>query len=352
MSGHASSLEKLPMAEELRQHRQKLQSRRLVGTGNNRPLVEILADRGYAGDSMTGGGFDYDKVWADFGGYNEVWLESEEGKKWKESEEGKKWAREYAVNKARKDANHADTARKNKAEYEKAQELNKRDIIEKYGSKENYLKILEEQRKQKQEQNQKEFNLRSRERARKEAPVLAAFGDAGMAVVDKALDFIPVVGQYGKEGIEAFKENRAYDPGKATVDALIDGAFSLIPGGKAVKGVAKTGAKVAVKQAVKKGIKDQIKGAVKGAIKGVVKKGLKETAKQTIKDQAKGAVKGALHKAVKNAFVGEGKRIRKKKAGTNDKRRKRGAIISRLMKTEGMTLGQASRYIKENGLMY
>ena len=45
-----------------------------------------------------------------------------------------------------------------------------------------------------------------------------------------------------------------------------------------------------------------------------------------------------------------GKRTRRK-ASVGDKRKKRGAMISRLMKTEGMSLGQASKYIKENGLM-
>lgn len=46
-----------------------------------------------------------------------------------------------------------------------------------------------------------------------------------------------------------------------------------------------------------------------------------------------------------------GGKKRRRKAGANDKRKKRGAMISRLMKQEGMSLGQASKYIKENGLM-
>jgi hypothetical protein len=40
-----------------------------------------------------------------------------------------------------------------------------------------------------------------------------------------------------------------------------------------------------------------------------------------------------------------------KVVSAQDKRKKRGALISRLMKQNGMTLGQASRHIKEKGLM-
>jgi len=46
-----------------------------------------------------------------------------------------------------------------------------------------------------------------------------------------------------------------------------------------------------------------------------------------------------------------GGRKHKKVVGSQDKRKKRGALISKLMRTHGMTLGQASKYIKDKGLM-
>jgi len=45
---------------------------------------------------------------------------------------------------------------------------------------------------------------------------------------------------------------------------------------------------------------------------------------------------------------GTGKKTRAK-AGANDARKKRGAEVSRLMREKGMTLGQASKHIKEHG---
>jgi len=44
-----------------------------------------------------------------------------------------------------------------------------------------------------------------------------------------------------------------------------------------------------------------------------------------------------------------GGRKKRKSAGPNDARRRRGAMVSKLMKEKGMTLGEASRYIKEHG---
>jgi hypothetical protein len=46
--------------------------------------------------------------------------------------------------------------------------------------------------------------------------------------------------------------------------------------------------------------------------------------------------------------TGAGKKTRAK-AGANDARKKRGAEVSRLMREKGMTLGQASKHIKEHG---
>lgn len=47
------------------------------------------------------------------------------------------------------------------------------------------------------------------------------------------------------------------------------------------------------------------------------------------------------------AYEGEGK---KRVVASNDKRRSRGAMISKLMKERGMTLGEASKHIKEHGM--
>ena len=46
--------------------------------------------------------------------------------------------------------------------------------------------------------------------------------------------------------------------------------------------------------------------------------------------------------------TGAGKKTRAK-AGASDARKKRGAEVSRLMREKGMTLGQASKHIKEHG---
>jgi hypothetical protein len=49
------------------------------------------------------------------------------------------------------------------------------------------------------------------------------------------------------------------------------------------------------------------------------------------------------------AVIGGGKKKRAASA-VSSRRRARGQAISRLMKQHGMTLGQASKYIKEHGL--
>ena len=51
------------------------------------------------------------------------------------------------------------------------------------------------------------------------------------------------------------------------------------------------------------------------------------------------------------AYEGEGKAKKAKRTvGAGDKRRTRGAMISKLMKEHGMTLGEASKHIKEHGM--
>jgi hypothetical protein len=48
-------------------------------------------------------------------------------------------------------------------------------------------------------------------------------------------------------------------------------------------------------------------------------------------------------------MVGSGKKKRRP-AGPDDARRKRGAMVSKLMKEQGMTLAEASRHIKQHGM--
>lgn len=48
-------------------------------------------------------------------------------------------------------------------------------------------------------------------------------------------------------------------------------------------------------------------------------------------------------------ILGKGK-SKRKAAGPSDARRKRGAMVSKLMKEQGMTLGEASKHIKEHGM--
>lgn len=53
----------------------------------------------------------------------------------------------------------------------------------------------------------------------------------------------------------------------------------------------------------------------------------------------------------KGKHCGEGKKKAPKKRQASAKMKKRGALVSKLMKKEGMSLGQASKYIKENNLL-
>lgn len=56
------------------------------------------------------------------------------------------------------------------------------------------------------------------------------------------------------------------------------------------------------------------------------------------------------HGEGEEVIVGKGKKTRRP-AGPDDARRKRGQMVSKLMKEQGMTLAEASRHIKQHGLM-
>ena len=65
------------------------------------------------------------------------------------------------------------------------------------------------------------------------------------------------------------------------------------------------------------------------------------------------AITGMARKEVKNQTgMGIGKYKKKAPAKSGDKRARRGQLISHLMKSEGMTLAEASKYIKENNIEY
>jgi hypothetical protein len=67
----------------------------------------------------------------------------------------------------------------------------------------------------------------------------------GLANVAKSVvGAIPGVGAFAKEGIDALQHHRAYDIGKAGKEALVDTAFSFIPGSSMLKGLAKSGVKM------------------------------------------------------------------------------------------------------------
>lgn len=68
--------------------------------------------------------------------------------------------------------------------------------------------------------------------------------------------------------------------------------------------------------------------------------------------QARGkAEKRRMGVDAQGADMGVKKGGRRAKAGAGDKRKQRGAMISKLMREKGMSLGEASRHIKQNNLI-
>jgi len=138
--------------------------------------------------------------------------------------------------------------------------------IKQYGSWDAYQQAEYKRQEPWRRQRQREAKKAGEEQFRKDNPLLAGFTDFGNVVADKALDLVPVAGAYGKEGLRALREVDDYNVAKATGDALVDAGMLLVPGGKQLKGVAKTAfnqAKGAVKGALKEGVKQAFSG--KGA---------------------------------------------------------------------------------------
>lgn len=102
------------------------------------------------------------------------------------------------------------------------------------------------------------------------------------------------------------------------------------------------------------GVIHPIGGAETGAYKGEgTKKGqMRKTARKAYEEVGKDALE--QHKEQHEAMSeieggGRKKKAKRAPASASDARRARGAMVSKLMKEEGMTLGQASKYIKEHG---
>ena len=107
------------------------------------------------------------------------------------------------------------------------------------------------------------------------------------------------------------------------------------------------------------GLVTPIGGADTGAYEGEgTKKGqMRKTARKAY--EAVSEMEGSGKLKIQHMADGEGEEIvtggRKKKAkrapaSASDARRKRGAMVSKLMKEHGMTLGEASKHIKEHGM--
>lgn len=130
----------------------------------------------------------------------------------------------------------------------------------------------------------------------------------------------------------------------------------MVGGKKAMSLGEELGKKVGHMQDVKKmvgaGFFDDFK---KGFVKGVKMIGtpVKKIAKAVGKSVPEARIAGDVLEAI---GLGKSKKAKakakaKKPMKSTDKRKVRGAMISKLMKSKGMTLGEASKHIKENNLI-
>ena len=140
--------------------------------------------------------------------------------------------------------------------------------------------------------------------------------------------------------------------------AMAGGAPSLaggrpqLAGGRAVgAGTMKGEERKTARKAYEGGAKMSVEEALRllGAMDG--KKavgGRKKKALPAVAPMAAGAGSGETE-SEEEMVEAVGGRKKRAKAGPSDARRKRGAMVSKLMKEKGMTLGEASKYIKEHG---
>lgn len=120
--------------------------------------------------------------------------------------------------------------------------------------------------------------------------------NAGAEVGKAVVGMIPAVGAYGVEGIDALQHHRKYDPVKATKNAAINIGTSFLP--------------IGVKQVANMGLKKATGGKGKGKAKAGAKK---------------------------------------PKRKVSAKMKQRGKLVSEVMKKTGMSLGQASKFLKSKG---
>lgn len=104
----------------------------------------------------------------------------------------------------------------------------------------------------------------------------------------------------------------------------------------------------------------KIIGSVIDAGLPVVNKGIANATGSNVKDVAR--VTGVGRKLLKDKTgygvlpshpgIGEYVKVAKKPVGADDKRKRRGRVVSQLMKEHGLTLAEASKYIKVNNIDY
>ena len=111
--------------------------------------------------------------------------------------------------------------------------------------------------------------------------------------------------------------------------------------------------KKAVNNKVVKGLaKQAVNAAVPAISTGLTARtGLDPSLTRALTKAAATGINNQIGSGISIGVYNKGKRTRRK-ASPGDKRARRGKLVSHLMKSEGMTLAQASRYIKDNGIEY
>jgi hypothetical protein len=150
---------------------------------------------------------------------------------------------------------------------------------------------------------------------------------------------------------EAFEEARAIGKGKllgrTDMREQAEGlgryyGGALLKGDKELEGMLKSGDM----EAFKKGFLEALE-KKEGKGKLTITHGDEEMSESDKEDKMKGCGGGL---PAHSTYSGSGRRTRRP-ASASDKRRQRGAMVSKLMKENGMSLAEASKYIKHNGLI-
>lgn len=159
--------------------------------------------------------------------------------------------------------------------------------------------------------------------------------------------FMSVAGNVSGPGFEAVSggvRTGKYE-GKGLTEALVAAALTALQAGHS-------------SAAVKRMLMDEHKANKREAERAVAEalhlspkeKEVVETL-ATMKGKGKLLIQHLPHGEGEEMIVGGGKKKAKKAVAATDKRRVRGQMVSKLMKEHGMTLAEASRYIKEHNLV-